>query len=83
MGGNFFLSDKFNPTSQTKHNGAVLVVVTILKNLMAYAAEAELGDMFINAKEGEVLRTSKEEMGHPQEPTPMQIDNSTASDIIN
>ena len=27
----FFLSDKFNPTSQTKHNGAVLLVVAILK----------------------------------------------------
>ena len=59
------------------------MVVAILKNLMAYAAEAELGDLFINAKEGEVLRTSLEEMVHPQGPNPMQTDNSTASGIMN
>ena len=50
---------------------------------MASAAEAELGGLLINAKEREVLRTSLEEMGHPQGPIPMQKDNSTASGIIN
>ena len=60
-----------------------MVVASILKHVMASAAEAELGSMFINAKEGEVLITSLEEMGHPQGPTPIQKDNSTASGIIN
>ena len=50
---------------------------------MDSAAEAELGGLLINAKEGEVLRTSLEEMGHPQGPIPMQTDNCTASGIIN
>ena len=59
------------------------MVAAILKHMMASAAEAELGGLFINAKEGEVLRTSLEEMGHPEEPTPMQTDNSAASCIIN
>ena len=59
------------------------MVAAILKYVMASAAEAELGGLFINTKEGEVLRTSLEEMGHPQGPTPMQSDNSTASGIIN
>ena len=58
LGGHLFLSDKFNPTSQTKHNGAILVVAAILKILMDSAAEAELGGQFVNAKEGELLRTS-------------------------
>ena len=40
VGGHFILSEKCNPTSQTKHNGAVLVVGAILKNVMASAAEA-------------------------------------------
>ena len=31
VGGHFFLSENFNPTSQTKHNGAILVVAAILK----------------------------------------------------
>ena len=52
LGGHFLLSDKFNPTSQTKHNGAILVVAAILKNVMASAEEAELGGLLINAKEG-------------------------------
>ena len=65
-------------------NGAVHVVATIIKNVMASAAEAELGALFINAKEGTILRTTLEEMGHPQlDPTPIQTDNSTAYKIAN
>ena len=59
------------------------MVAAILKNVMAYAEEAELGGLFINAKEGEVLRTTLEEMGHPKGPIPMQTDKFTASGIIN
>ena len=58
------------------------MVSAILKHVMASATEAELGGLLINSKEGEVLRTSLEEMGHPQGPAPMQTDNSTASGII-
>ena len=83
MGVHFFLSDKFNRTSRTKHNGAVLLVASIFKNMITSAAEAELGCLFINAKEVEVLRTLLEEMVHPQGPTPTQPDNSKASGIIN
>ena len=50
---------------------------------MASTAEARLGGLFINAKEGEILKTSLEEMGHPQGPTSMQTDTSEASGIIN
>ena len=57
VGGNFFLSKKIDPNSRTKHSGAVLVVVAILKDVMASAAEAELGGLFIKYKEGEVLIT--------------------------
>ena len=81
--GHFFLNEKINPMAQTKHNGAVLVVTAILKNVMASAAEAELRGLLIKAKEGEVLRNSLEEMGHQQGPAHMKTDNSTASGIIN
>ena len=43
-----------------------MVVAAILKNVMAFTANAELGGLFINAKEGEVLRNALEEMGHTQ-----------------
>jgi hypothetical protein len=35
---------------------------------MSTAAEAEIGGLFINAKEGAVLRTTLEELGHKQPP---------------
>jgi hypothetical protein len=46
---------------------------------MSSAAEAEIGAVFRNAKEGAVLRTTLEELGHPQPPTPMETDNTTAT----
>ena len=51
---------------------------------MAYAAEAELGGLFLNGKETEDLREILREMGHPQnEPTHIHTDNSTAMGISN
>jgi hypothetical protein len=45
---------------------------------MSSAAEAEIGAVFINAKEGAVLRTTLEEWGHKQPPVPMEMDITTA-----
>jgi hypothetical protein len=49
-------------------NGAILIISTVLKHAMLSAAEAEIGAVFINAKEGAVLRTTLEELGHKQPP---------------
>jgi hypothetical protein len=51
--------------------------------MMSSAAEAEIGAVFINTKEGEVLRTSLEELGHHQPPTPLETDNTTATGYSN
>ena len=50
---------------------------------MASAAEAEYGALFLNGKAGVPIRTTLIEMGHPQPPTPIQVDNSTAVGIAN
>eukprot|EP00957_Ditylum_brightwellii_P130302 9939585-Ditylum_brightwellii.AAC.1 len=50
---------------------------------MASATEAEVGALYTNARKGEELRTALEEMGHPQPPTPIVIDNTTANGIVN
>jgi hypothetical protein len=50
-----------------------------LKHVISSAAEAEIGAVFINAKEGAVLRTPLKELGHPQPPTPMETENTTAT----
>ena len=63
-------------------NGAVLTLCTILCCVAASAAEAELGALFLNAMEAKVLRLTLEEMGHPQPPTPIHCDNTTAVGIV-
>ncbi len=50
---------------------------------MSFAAEAEIGALYTNARKGVEERNILEEMGHPQPPTPVQTDNSTAEGIIN
>jgi hypothetical protein len=54
-----------------------------MNTLMSSAAEAELGALFINAKTAVPMRRTLEELGHPQPPTPVQTDNSTAYGVIN
>jgi hypothetical protein len=50
---------------------------------MSSAAEAKIGAVFINTKEGAVLRTTLEDLGHKQPPTPMETDNTTATGYSN
>ena len=79
-GGHFFLSsDMQNP----QNNGAILTIAQIIDAVMSSAAEAELGALFINAKEAVYIRRILSEMGHPQPRTPIQTDNSTAEGVIN
>ena len=64
-------------------NGAILVFCRVLKFVVASAAEAELGALFLNCKEGKFLRLLLQELGHVQPPTPVHCDNSTATGIAN
>ena len=50
---------------------------------MRSAAEAEVGGLYMKALELSPMRTTLEELDHPQLPTPIQIDNSTADGIMN
>jgi hypothetical protein len=53
------------------------------KLVAASAAEAELGALFLNAQEAKVIQLVLEELGHPQPPTPIYIDNTTTVGIVN
>jgi hypothetical protein len=64
-------------------NGPILNLSKVLKGVMSSAAEAEIGALYLNAKEATVIRTTLTEMGHPQPATPMETENSTASGIMN
>jgi len=88
VGGHFFLSQ--NPTDPTKppttpprNNGPIHTTSNILRHVMASAAEAEVGALFINSQDAIPLRNTLIELGHPQPPTPIQTDNSTAAGFAN
>jgi hypothetical protein len=81
-GGLFYMG---NTTKNDKKltNGAILIVSKVLKHVMSSAAEAYIGAVFINAKEGAVISTTLEELGYKQPPTPMETDNTTAAGYSN
>jgi hypothetical protein len=64
-------------------NGAIVVPCKIMREALSSALEAELAALFYNGKEGAPLRITLDKLGHPQPPTPMVTDNSTASGIAN
>ena len=64
-------------------NGNIFVSCGILKVVVTSAAEAELGALFLNIKEGDTLRLTLMELGHTQPPTPVHYDNITATGIAN
>ena len=83
-GGYFFLSSGApHPTSTPLFNGAILILSTIIKNILASAAEAELGALFYNAREAVPIRITLLELGHPQPPTTITTDNACAAGIAN
>jgi hypothetical protein len=81
-GGVFYMCSS-PKTDKKLTNRAILIISKVLKHVMYSAAEAEIGAVFINAKEGAVLRTTLQEVGHPQPPTPMETDNTTATGYSN
>jgi hypothetical protein len=65
------------------NKGAILNISQIIKLVMSLAAETELGAHFINAKTAVPNCKMLKELKHPQPPTPMQTNNSTAYGVLN
>ena len=82
-GGYFFLGSIPQNGKPIRMNGNIAITCAILKLVAASAAEAELGALFLNAQEARIIRLTLMEMGHPQPPTPIHIDNSTCVGIVN
>jgi hypothetical protein len=64
-------------------NGSILNVASVIKKVVASAAESEVGACFHNAHSGAPLKVTLTELGHTQPPTPLRTDNSTAYGIVN
>jgi hypothetical protein len=89
LGGYFFLSKNIGTTAPRPDdppppwNAPVLVNSSIIKAILSSAAEAELGALFYNAKDGCMLRNTLQDLGYPQGPTPIQADNACAVGLAN
>ena len=72
LGGYLFLGNK----ARTQFNGPLLVLAKVIKNVMASAAEAELGALYTNAQEILPMRHCLLELGHKQPATPIKTDKT-------
>ncbi len=64
-------------------NGAIDVITCIIPTVVSAASEAEYAGLFINAQAAVSSRTTLEDLGYPQPPTPIICDNTTATGIAN
>jgi hypothetical protein len=72
-----------NPPQKDTLNGSILNVTSVINNVVASAAESEVGACFQNAQSGAPLRVKLNELVHIQPATPLRTDNSTAFGILN
>ena len=79
--GHYFLGWKPSDNAPIRLNGAIYTMCNIMKFVASSIAEAELGALFMNAKECRIIRLTLKELGHPQPPNPTHCDNTTAAGI--
>jgi hypothetical protein len=81
--GHFFMGWMPKNGEPIKLNGAFYVKTTILRFVVASAAEAELGALFHNCQDGIIFQQTLTNLGHPQSKTPVHCDNATTVGITN
>lgn len=87
VGGYHFLGNKPDFTKslsdqRTFINHPFYVEASILKSVVSAASEAEVAGAYVNARTCIPHRITLMEMGHPQQQTPIEIDNTTAVGIL-
>ena len=63
-------------------NRAIMTVYKTTCNVVASAAKAETGGLYNNAQDAIIIHIALEELGHPQPPTPIKTDNTTAHSFV-
>jgi hypothetical protein len=81
LGGLFFCGKK--TPHKDSINGSIVYGSSIIKNLVASAAESEVGACFQNAQSSAPFRVALTALGHIQPPTHLHTDHSTSFGILN
>ena len=63
-------------------NGSVHILCHILLHVMASTTKVEIGTVFKICQSRLFMRTALQEMGHPQFPTPVEVDNQCTVGIL-
>ena len=63
-------------------NAPIHTLCMVMRNVMGSAAEAEVGALYENTQYAVQLRRTLIDLGHKQPATPVECDNTTASDIV-
>jgi hypothetical protein len=80
-GGHYFMGNQIKPNTPIFLNGAIYSLCKFI-GVVASAAEAELGSLFLNAQEAVKLQIALDEMGHRQPPTPIHCNNNNEICIV-
>ncbi len=83
VAGYFHLSDHPLKGSKPMLNGAIHVECKTLRHVVSSAAEAKVAGVFHNSQIAIPIRTLLHALDHPQPPTPVKTDNSTAEAFSN
>ena len=82
IAGYFYLAEHPNVSKRPKLNGAILVECKTLRHVVSSSAEAKVAGIFHNASTAIPIRHILTVLGHPQPPTPLKTDNSTATGFV-
>ena len=82
--GYFFFGNKIINESETiePNQGSVCQECSVIKHVVASAAECETVTLFINCQTVIVIRTTAMELGHEQPATPTQVKNTTTCNYV-
>jgi hypothetical protein len=81
-GGYYYMGDNIPIDAIDKPQGSIYQECSVIRPIMGSAAECETTTLYLNCQTGIVLRITAEELGHPQPPTPVQVDNSTTYNFV-
>ena len=82
VAGYFHLSDHLTTTKTPTLNGAIHMEYKKIRHVVSSAAEAEISGVYHNSPAAIPIRIILQALNHPQPPTPIKTDNSTAHGFI-
>ncbi len=80
--GLFFMGALPKDGEPIKLNGSFHTLCSILRFVVASAAEAELGALILNCQEGTMFNSTLEDLDHPQPKISVHCDNVTIVGIL-